>query len=203
MRDPKWIGSSPTNAFWSPDSKSVFFSWNPKGAVSDSVYTFSVGGGEPQKAGYFEAQKMNALNNAVYNNSNTQMVYVYRGDLFLVDIKTGKTTRITQTEEFESGPKFIQKDEWIVYNRSQNLYGWNTKTGITLQLTNITSGAETAAAPAAGGGGAGRGGGGGGFGGGAAGPRPTGAAGGAAVAGGTQEQWLRQQQLDLMQKRIR
>jgi dipeptidyl aminopeptidase/acylaminoacyl peptidase len=198
MRDPKWIGSSPTNAFWSPDSKSVFFNWNPKGAVSDSVYTYTPGGGEPQKAGYFEAQKMSAINNAVYNNSNTQMVYVYRGDLFLVDIKTGKTTRITQTEEFESGPKFIQKDEWIVYNRSQNLYGWNTKTGITLQLTNITAGAETAAAPAAGGG-AGRGGGGGGFGGGAAGPRPTGAAGGAVVAGGTQEQWLRQQQLDLIQ----
>ena len=199
MRDPKWMGASPTNAFWSPDSKSVLFNWNPQGAVSDSVYTYSIGGGEPQKAGYFEAQKMNALNNAVYNNSNTQMVYVYRGDLFLVDIKSGKTTRITQTEEFESGPKFIQKDEWIVYNRNQNLYGWNTKTGITIQLTNITRSAETAAAPAPAGGGGGAGRGGGGFGGGGAAGQRAGGATGAPVSGGTQEQWLRQQQLDLMQ----
>jgi Tol biopolymer transport system component len=50
------------------------------------------------------------------------MVYAYRGDLYLTDLKTNKTTRITQTEEFESQPKFIQKDEWIAYNRNQNLF---------------------------------------------------------------------------------
>ena len=198
MKDPKWIGVSPSNVYWSPDSKSVFFNWNPQNNVSDSVYSFSLGATEPQKAGFYEAQKMNALNNAVYNNSNTQMVYVYRGDVYLVDIKSAKTTRITQTEEFESSPKFILKDEWIVYNRTQNLYAWNTKTGITMQLTNITRGAETAAAPAFGGGG-GRGGGG--LGGGGGGVR-GGAGGGGGTTGvgaGSQEQWLQQQQLDIMQ----
>jgi dipeptidyl aminopeptidase/acylaminoacyl peptidase len=189
MKDPKWIGVSPSNVFWSPDSKSVFFSWNPQNKASDSVYSFSVGASEPQKAGYFEAQKMNTLSNAVYNNSYTQMVYAYRGDLYLVDIKSNKTTRITQTEEFESAPRFVLKDEWIVYNRSQNLYGWNTKTGITLQLTNITRGIETAAAtPALGGGGRG----GGARGGGAA---PLSGGGNT----GTQEQWLQQEQQDLFQ----
>ncbi|MES2003738.1 MAG: alpha/beta fold hydrolase [Bacteroidota bacterium] len=198
MRDPKWIGTSPSNVFWSGDSKSVFFSWNPQNNVSDSVYNYSIAGGEPQKAGFYEVQKVNALNNAVYNSNRTQMVYAYRGDLFLVDVKTNKTTRITQTEEFESAPKFIMKDEWVVYTRNQNLYGWHTKTGTTLQLTNITRGTETAvtAAPAFGGGGN-RGGGGGGFGGGA---RGGGAAGNTGSVGiGSQEQWLQQQQLDLLQ----
>lgn len=199
MKDPKWIGVSPSNVFWSQDSKSVFFSWNPQNNVSDSVYSFLIGGNEPQKAGYFEAQKINAVNNAVYNNSYTQMVYAYRGDLYLTDLKTNKTTRITQTEENESQPKFILKDEWIAYNRNQNLYAWNTKTGITLQLTKITTGAETAVVPAFGGGGGGqRGGGGQGFGGGG-GQRGGGNAGAASVSGGTQEQWLQQQQLELMQ----
>ncbi len=201
MKDPKWIGVSPSNVFWSPDSKSVFFSWNPQNKPSDSVYTFAIGGTEPQKAGYFEAQKMNTLTNAVYNSSNTQMVYSYRGDLYLNDIKTNKTTRITQTEEAESAPRFIMKDEWIVYSRNQNLYGWNTKNGITLQLTNITRTAETTtAAPAFGGGGGGRGGGGFGGGGGARGAAGGGGfAGGAAISAGTQEQWLQQEQLDLFQ----
>jgi dipeptidyl aminopeptidase/acylaminoacyl peptidase len=194
MRDPKWIGSSPSNISWLPDSRSVLFSWNPENAVSDSVYTYSIGANEPQKTGYIEAQKMSAMGNAVYNTNYTQMVYVYRGDLFLVDIKSGKTTRITQTEEFESAPKFIEKDEWVAYNRNQNLYAWNIKTGSTLQLTNITRGAETSAAPAFGGGG-GRGG----FGGGGqrgGGAPPTASA--AAATGGAQEQWLQQEQLDLM-----
>lgn len=198
MRDPKWIGVSPTNAFWSLDSKNVFFNWNPQNNVSDSVYSYAIGSNEPQKTNYLETQKMNALNNAVYNTGYTLMVYAYRGDLYLTDLKTNKTTRITQTEDNESQPRFIMKDEWIAYNKTNNLYAWNTRTGITLQLTKITNGAETAAAPAfPGGGGGQRGGGGGqqGFGGGGA-QRGGGAAG---VGSGTQEQWLQQQQLELLQ----
>ena len=188
MKDPKWIGVSPSNVFWSPDSKSVFFSWNPQNKPSDSVYSYSIGAIEPQKAGYFESQKMNTLSNAVYNNSFTQMVYAYHGDLYLVDIKYNKTIRITQTEEVESAPRFVFKDEWVVYNRSQNLYGWNTKTGVTQQLTNITRGTETAAVtPVFGGGGRGGGARGGG----------NAASGGGNV--GTQDQWLQQEQLELFQ----
>ena len=197
MKDPKWIGSSPSNVYWSPDSKSVLFNWNPQNSISDSVYSYSLTGGEPQKAGYFEAQKINAFNGSVYNSTYSQMVYTYRGDVYLVDNKSGKTTRITQTEDFESGPKFILKDEWVVYTRSQNLYAWNTKTGSTMQLTNITRGTETVAAPTpsfAGGGG--RGGFGGGGGGGA---RGAAAGGGNAVSIGSQDQWLQQQQLETMQ----
>ena len=196
MKDPKWIGSSPSNVYWSPDSKSVLFNWNPQNSISDSVYSYSLTGGEPQKAGYFEAQKMNALNGSVYNSTYSQMVYTYRGDVYLVDNKSGKTTRITQTEDFESGPKFILKDEWVVYTRSQNLYAWNTKTGSTMQLTNITRGTETVAAPTpafAGGGGRG------GFGGGGGGARGAAASGGNAVSIGSQDQWLQQQQLETMQ----
>ena len=105
MRDPKWIGAQPSNVFWSQDSKSVYFSWNPDGKMSDSVYTFSVGTTTPQKAGYQEVQKVNALNNAVYNNSNTMMVYTYRGDLYLNDLKTGKTTRITHKQKILKAPQ--------------------------------------------------------------------------------------------------
>ncbi|HEY1018277.1 MAG TPA: prolyl oligopeptidase family serine peptidase [Sediminibacterium sp.] len=189
MKDPKWIGTSPSNLVWSQDSKTVYFNWNPQGNISDSVYAVAVGGGEPRKTTYAESQKTNALSNAVYNSSYTLMTYAYRGDLYLVDLKTGKTTRITQTEETESAPRFLQKDEWIVYTRNQNLYGWHIASGITQQLTNITRGAETVMAPAFGGG-ALRGGG---FGGGGA-----ARGGGATAATGTQEQWLQQQQLELL-----
>jgi dipeptidyl aminopeptidase/acylaminoacyl peptidase len=148
MQDPKWIGNSPSNAFWGPDSKTVYFNWNPQKNISDSVYVYPLSGGAPQKTNIFELQKINSINAAVYNNLQTQYVYVYKGDIYWVEVKTNKTTRVTQTEEFESGAKFIMNDEWILYNKNQNLFGWNTKTGITQQLTNITRGAETASAAA-------------------------------------------------------
>ncbi len=195
MRDPKWIGTSPSNVFWSPDSKKIYFSWNPDKKMSDSIYVFTVGSGAPVKASLQEVQLTQAINNAAFNDNRTKKIYVLRGDLYMVDIVSNKTTRITQTQDQEFAPRFILNDEWVVYNRNQNLFGWNTQTGITLQLTNITRGTETVAiSPVITGGG--RGGfGGGGFGGGAVAPQRTVSI--TTTTTQTQEPWLRQQQLDL------
>ncbi len=198
MRDPKWIGTSPSNVFWSPDSKKIYFSWNPDGKIADSTYVINVGSTTPAKASLQEIQLVQAENNAEFNRARTKKLYTLRGDIYLVDLTTNKTTRLTQTQETESAPRFILNDEWVVYNRNQNLYSWHTKTGVTTQLTNITRGAQTPAstgAPAFGGGGGGRGQGGGNFmaqGANRPAPTPTSVA-------PSQDQWLREQQLDLFQ----
>ncbi len=185
MRDPKWIGTSPSNAFWSADGKKLYFSWNPEGNKSDSVYVYATTGGTPSKASYSEVQREQAMSNAVFNTNRTQMVYSYRGDLYLQEISSGKTTRITRTEEAETAPRFILKDEWIVYTKNQNLYAWHIQEGITLQLTNIVRGTETPASSGA--------------------PRVPfinnnrGTNAGLNTGAATQDQWLRDQQLDLFQ----
>jgi hypothetical protein len=50
MRDPKWIGTSPSNVSWSTDSKYLFFNWNPDNKLSDSVYFITRGDLKPTKA---------------------------------------------------------------------------------------------------------------------------------------------------------
>lgn len=187
MRDPKWIGSSPSNVFWSADSKKIYFNWNPDKKISDSVYSYTIGGSAtPVRASVQEVQLAQAQNNAVFNNARTKMLYALRGDLYMVDIASNKTTRITQTQEQEFAPRFILNDEWVVYNRNQNLYAWHTQNGATLQLTNIGRTAETAIASAA-------------FGG--RGPLAGGRNAGATNTAlpQSQEQWLREQQLDLFE----
>ena len=80
MRDPKWMGTSPTNAFWSHDSKTVYFNWNPQKNISDSLYAFAINATAPEKANTNIFERNNALSNAVYNAAGTQMVYGFRGD---------------------------------------------------------------------------------------------------------------------------
>jgi len=192
MQNPQWIGTSPTGITWSQDSKTVFFNWNPDKNIADSPYSFRLGSKDPVKAGYHEVALTNAINNGTYNNAGTKIVYAYRGDLFLLDLKTNKTLRITQTEETESNPGFILGDEWIVFTRDANLFSWHVTTGAMQQLTNITrnTGATTPAPAAAVAGGLGGNRGGGNFRG--APQRQEGAA-----TGNTnqQEQWLQQNQL--------
>ena len=100
MRDPKWMGTSPSNAFWSHDSKIVYFNWNPQKNISDSLYAFAIHATAPEKANSNIIEKNNALSNAVYNTAGTQLVYGFRGDIYWTDIKTNKTTRVTQTEGY-------------------------------------------------------------------------------------------------------
>ncbi len=188
MRDPKWIGTSPSNVFWSADSKKIYFSWNPDKKISDSTYVYTVGAnGARVRASLQEVQVAQAQNNAVFNEARTKMLYVLRGDLYLVEMASGKTTRITQTQDQEFAPRFILNDGWVVYNRNQNLFAWHTQNGSTLQLTNISRGTETAvtAVPLGGGRGGAQ------FGG------ARSAAPAIAALAQSQEQWLRDQQLDL------
>ena len=42
MRDPKWIGSSPSELLWAADGKTLYFKWNPDGAPEDSLYAITL-----------------------------------------------------------------------------------------------------------------------------------------------------------------
>jgi len=139
MRDPKWMGTSPSNAYWTADGKYLLFSWNPEKAVSDSIYYISPSSLQPQKSNAAFRLAAIAENKIHYNSSNTAYVYATSGDIFMTNVKTGITHRITQTTDIESNPQFSFNDNKIIYTRDQNAYAWNVATGITTQLTNFQS----------------------------------------------------------------
>lgn len=137
MRDPKWIGTSPSNISWSNDGNTLFFNWNPDRNPADSLYYITLTNKVPAKASIAQKQLLDVENNYNYNQQRTAYVYAKGGDIFLTDVKTGKTRRITHTTDTESNPQFSFNETKIVYNRSQNLYAWDIASGETLQLTNI------------------------------------------------------------------
>ncbi|MEP6713586.1 MAG: prolyl oligopeptidase family serine peptidase [Ferruginibacter sp.] len=144
MRDPKWIGSSPSGAFWNSHGTTLYFFWNPDKAPSDSLYYITLQNKTPVKATVAEKQQLISADNLVYNQAHTQYVYSKDGDIFFTNIKTGKTKRLTQTTDAEVNPVFSFSETKIVFNRNQNLYAWDIASGETVQLTNIKTGAVAA-----------------------------------------------------------
>lgn len=139
MRDQEWIGTSPSNPFWSADGRYLFFLWNPEKAETDSLYYISLNDKLPKKASFQMQQETPSFNSIVYNSSKTAYAYSKGGDLFYTDAQK-KEHRITQTVDAESSPQFIDGDKKIVFNRSQNLFSWDIATGLTAQLTNFVRG---------------------------------------------------------------
>jgi dipeptidyl aminopeptidase/acylaminoacyl peptidase len=143
MRDPKWIGTAPSSVFWSEDSKSVFFQWNPDNNKGDSLYTSSLANRSPQKVNPAQRRALPSQG-GVYNKALNKKVYEKNGDLYLLDIPTSKITQITFTNERESNPTFSLDERKIIFSFNMNLYSWEISTGVFVQHTDFKRGVKKA-----------------------------------------------------------
>src|SRR6187401_2246290 len=87
MRDPNWIGTSPSNIQWSNDGKSIYFNWNHENAVADSIYYITLNNKVPTKATPAETQAFRTTGNFTYNLSRSAYVFAKDGDIFYTEIK--------------------------------------------------------------------------------------------------------------------
>ncbi|NSL88065.1 S9 family peptidase [Chitinophaga sp. Mgbs1] len=140
MRDPKWIGTSPDNIFWAPDNQTVYFSWNPDKQLSDSLYFAGVKNTTPAKTAATDRALAEARSNGIYSADKSLLAYSFRGDIYLQEVKTGRTTRITSTVDAEVNPVFSFGGKQIVYQQGHNLFAWDRAAGLTTQLTSFDTG---------------------------------------------------------------
>src|SRR5690606_10343490 len=140
MRDPKWMGSSPSDPLWSADGKTLYFKWNPENAPADSLYYITGENKIPQKATAFQKQDIVYARDISFNAGRTMYVYAKDDDIFIANSKTGKTKRITQTAQKESHPAFSFNDTKVIYLNDGNVFAWDILNGGIMQLTNFQEG---------------------------------------------------------------
>ncbi len=141
MRDPKWIGVSPTNFFWSEDSKQLYFNWNPDKNQGDSLYTISRTNRTPQKVSPSLRRSLPSQN-GTYNRAQNKKLYEKNGDVFLLDIVTGNITQITSTNDRESNPSFSFDERKIMFTANSNLFSWEIGSGSFAQHTDFKKGTK-------------------------------------------------------------
>jgi Tol biopolymer transport system component len=210
MRDPKWMGTSPTNIAWSADSKKIYFTWNMESEGRDALYGITTTDLKPQRISLEERKNLANADGSggrrggfggpsadAWNSKHTLKLIEKDGDIFIQEAKTGKLTQLTATVDRESNPTFSADDTHVFFLRGDNAFSVKLNGGELVQLTNFTHNAPGAALPAAtaalggGQGGGRRGSGGLGQGGG------RGASRDGAQGGTPQDKWLRNEQTQL------
>ncbi|WP_019946223.1 S9 family peptidase [Hymenobacter aerophilus] len=140
MRDQaQWLGTSPSNISWADDGKAIYFSWNPEKARRDSLYRIAPGGGTARKVSLREQVGLPATEGE-YDRKFTRKLYEKGGDIYLLDLKTQRIRRVTNTAEQETDPHFALQDQAISYARGGNLFTWDPATGETVQRTDFRKG---------------------------------------------------------------
>ena len=137
MRDPKWMGVSPSNIEWDPNSSQLYFNWNPESLKTDQLYRITVKNHNPVKVGD-ESKKALNRGSLIYNRDRSRILFERGGDLVLYTVKTGRETQLTNTVERESNPAFSKSGNKIVFQRGDNLYSVSTDGAMLVQLTNFT-----------------------------------------------------------------
>jgi dipeptidyl aminopeptidase/acylaminoacyl peptidase len=143
MRHPKWIGVAPNHVFWSPDSKTVNFYWNPEGALSDSLYSINLQNPIPHKKTREERRNLPSRFGC-YNRAHTKMVYEKHGDIFLYEMPSGNIIQITNTVSKEYGPYFTGDEKKIIFTIGHDAFSWEITSGKFAQLTHFEKGSKTA-----------------------------------------------------------
>lgn len=136
MRDPKWIGTSPSGIRWSDDGKKVYFKWNPEGADRSELYSITTSDTKPQKVSLLE-QKVLPSATGRWNKKHTVKLFEKNGDIFLSDIVKGKIIQLTNTVDRESNPVFSGDESCVLFIRNNNLYALKLNSSELKQLTNF------------------------------------------------------------------
>lgn len=147
MQDPKLsVGTSPSGIFWAEDGKTIYFDWNPERAKGDSLYKITLTGDrKPVKVSLAERRMLPPAEAGTYNRAYTLRLYEKYGDLFLLDLKTGKVRMLTSTTERETNPAFSADEQNVFFVRGNNVFRMSLPTGEVTQLINIEAGNRKAA----------------------------------------------------------
>ncbi len=136
MRDPKWMGTSPSNYRWSDNSRYLYFNWNPEGKDKSQVYRLDVASKKYELSSDSLA-KLDEAPQYIFNQDKTLAVFEREGDLYVKNKE--KVKRLTETIERENPLSFLLNDE-LVFQRNENVYTLDLNNNTVRQLTNFQRG---------------------------------------------------------------
>jgi dipeptidyl aminopeptidase/acylaminoacyl peptidase len=141
MQGDKFTGISPERMQWSPSDDRLYFRWTQNVDSTPALYVTDAGNPVPRKLSLEETKELPAFNGS-FNKDRSKMVYSKNGDLFILDIKSGKETQITSTLDVESNPVFNRDEDKIIYTCRNNLFSWNLANGIFQQISDLRQGSD-------------------------------------------------------------
>src|ERR1019366_4725030 len=84
MRDPVWMGTSPSGISWSNDSKKIYFDWNPEKAEHDVLYVINPADPKTEKVSIEERRDM-LPTAGPWNKAHKVKLYEKNSDIWFFD----------------------------------------------------------------------------------------------------------------------
>ena len=145
MRGPELYGREPDDVRWSPDGRYIYFNWLEAGTdwreTPKPYRVRAVAGARPERV---PREQVDTIGPLLASGSETPdgrwRAVSYRGDLYLVETRSGRVRRLTATFENETSPTFAADARTVYFVRSDNVYSVGVDDGLVRQLTDVRPG---------------------------------------------------------------
>lgn len=136
MSDPKWIANSPQRASWLPNSEEIVYAQNKAEGSLKDIFVMSVDDANTVKQSLSELHK-SQLSSVTYNTDKSLAAYTYKGDVFVLEVKTNALTQLTKTSARESSPQFLNNGA-LVYWLNNTAYSVDLTTNLSSELVKLS-----------------------------------------------------------------
>jgi dipeptidyl aminopeptidase/acylaminoacyl peptidase len=157
MKGEDFVGTPPSDIVWAVDGKTLYFQWKKPGAKRAEQYAVTAAAplprlvepGEMIKRPPFRPETRGGTfrmyggfggmdGTMQFDRARKRAVFTQNGDLFLLDVATGKTRQLTATDERKSGACFTYDQKEIAFTMAGNLFAMSLDDGVIRQLTAFT-----------------------------------------------------------------
>jgi dipeptidyl aminopeptidase/acylaminoacyl peptidase len=145
-----FVGLIPSEIAWAPDGSRFYYhagNKKPHRPEQNAIFEVARDGGRPRRLSEAERQELPPLASLApdpvdrnFTRDRRWFVYQKDGDVFLVEVASGRRRRILNTDTDESRPRFSHDDQHVLFESGQNLYGWTLGTGELRQFTRFRTG---------------------------------------------------------------
>ena len=129
MANPDWIGHPVEMPYWSVDGRSLYYSLKRDGSPVHDLYRVDTASGQSTKLD--PAAMAQAEGPAVFDRTHRHTAYVMHGDIFVVDIGSGRRTQVTRTPQQESSPQFSADGRALQFRDGNDWYSYDLTSGTT------------------------------------------------------------------------
>jgi dipeptidyl aminopeptidase/acylaminoacyl peptidase len=147
MRGPELYGRPPQNPRFTPNGEWIYFSWLPPGTdwreTNKPYRVRAQAGATPERVTDAHMDSVGpSLAQGVLSRDGSRRAVSYNGDLYLVDVRSGATRRLTDTPPItESNPSFAADGRKLYFLRDgQNVMSLDLETPLIRQVTDIRPG---------------------------------------------------------------
>ena len=155
MKGDDFVGTAPSDPVWAIDGKTLYFRWKRPGAERSEFYAVTAANPVPRSVKSEEWLKLPPLRSSeegmsprfsfggmgggmVLDKARKRGLVNQNGDLFLIDLATGKSRQLMATDERETGARFTADERSVVFTLAENLYLISLEDGAIRQLTSFT-----------------------------------------------------------------